>query len=246
MRYAPAVLDRKIVVGLAVALVICCVVATDCYPPGAPSAAWVNLVAAVATCAAVVVALFQDLLRAKMSPPKLVLSLRETVDIGEDVETLHRDTSFEKEWRTAVWWFHLRVESGQRRVIVHGVRVVLSRVNDDRGNRIWEGEIPMSWGVDAQQLTVGPTWLANLCALYKDRRTLHGRNQGRVLMLQPITPTPYNFPIQVKRDSPVTLVLQARGDEVDSNVLRVRIEWDGEWADDEAERRKHLTVTVVN
>jgi hypothetical protein len=49
----------------------------------------------------------------------------------------------------------------------------------------------------------------------------------------------------VGEEMPVDLAVtvQARGNEVDSEVQRWRIFWDGGWEDGDLEMRKHLSVT---
>jgi hypothetical protein len=180
LRYLPAVGSRLL--ALAFLALLVAVGASLIGGCDAPDPAWVNFFSAVGTCLAVVVALFLDHLRALLSPPNLRLSLRETVDAGEDVEVVEG-----KEHRTPIWWFHLRVENKRRRVPVHGVRVILSRIEDDARKMIWDGEIPMLWALrhDEKDRTIGPTALADLCGFYKDRRTQRGLNQGLVILLQP-------------------------------------------------------------
>jgi hypothetical protein len=109
----------------------------------------------------------------------------------------------------------------------------------------------MVWALKHQteSLTIGPPAYADLCALYEDFRSetsdLTRHLRGLTLLLTPAGMKPFTFPIQVHAKQPVTLTLRARGNEADSNELRVRIDWDGQWPDDEAARKQHLKVDAV-
>jgi hypothetical protein len=43
----------------------------------------------------------------------------------------------------------------------------------------------------------------------------------------------------------IAVTLQARGAEKDSNILRVKISWDGKWSDDKDEmKHQHLVLSA--
>jgi hypothetical protein len=79
------------------------------------------------------VALYGDNIRAAMSPPKLALRLVGTTDLGVDKELIDGE-----EHSTPLWWFHLRVVNERRRIPVHGVRMVLSRIEYADDRKAWE------------------------------------------------------------------------------------------------------------
>ena len=183
----------------------------------------------------------------------MVLTLREQPARGEDVE---KDLGG-PEHRAGVWWFHVEVSNARRRVPVHEVRAVLCRVEDERGRVLWDQYLDLVWALDhGRTRSVGPPALADLCALYEHRIAPSGEDQGRVLLLLPADPPPKSLPIaprlfpndfprRVPAKQPVVLTLMARGLEGDSDPVRVRVAWDGEWPATEDRRRDHLSVTVV-
>jgi hypothetical protein len=128
---------------------------------------------------------FSDRLRARIWRPKLVLTLRREVSIGDDVEKLVR------EHRASVWWFHVEVSNERRGVPVHEVRVVVHRIEDGEGRVLWDQYADLTWGLyDGRVRTIGPPALADLCALYEHRIEPSGDNLGRVLFLLPGDPPP--------------------------------------------------------
>jgi len=211
-------------------------------PPG-PDSWWtwsINLAVAVGTVGAVVVALFLEPLRTWLFPPTLRLRLNEGFGLGID-----REAPQGRKHSTPVWWFCLKVSSGRRRLPVHGVRVILTKIRDDEGHTTYGGEIAMTWGLTKEATrTIGPEAVVDLCALYEDRVTPEGERLGLVLELQPARPIPHTLPKQVLPGKPVILSFQARGDEVDSHTLDVRIAWDGKWGATEKEIKEHLSVGV--
>ena len=56
-----------------------------------------------------------------------------------------------------------------------------------------------------------------------------------------------SFALDASRDAACQLIvtLQARGVEVDSNRLRVKISWDGKWSDDADDMARHMVVEEV-
>ena len=68
--------------------------------------------------------------------------------------------------------------------------------------------------------------------------------EGKWLELQPLF---NSFALDAKRDTACKLLvtLQARGVEADSNLLRVKISWDGKWSDDAGEMAHHMVVEEV-
>jgi hypothetical protein len=56
------------------------------------------------------------------------------------------------------------------------------------------------------------------------------------------------FALEAKRSDACHLIvtLQARGREADSNVVRMKIDWDGKWADGAEEMTQHMKVRVIS
>jgi hypothetical protein len=69
--------------------------------------------------------------------------------------------------------------------------------------------------------------------------------KNKWLELQPLI-TPNALTAQYRQACHLALILQARGHEVDSPLLRVEIHWDGQWADETETMQKHLVVKSVS
>jgi hypothetical protein len=188
---------------------------------------WVQVAVAVGTIGAVLLALFGQAFRAKFFPPKLTLQLDQDSEL-----------SYEGEEKIPARYYHLRVANSRRWSPTHEVRVVLLEYwepgPDGRLQLAWQGDIPFGWrhqAVFPLLRTIGGKAYADLCSVRKD-----------VVLRIHVLIRPYNLKTERKEKSTLVLTLQARGVEADSNVLRIRIIWDGGWHDGEAEMRRHLIV----
>ena len=199
---------------------------------------WVQVAVAAGTIGAVLVALFGQAFRAKFFPPQLSLRLlnpqgektrvRLTPPQGTDADSRMEDARY----------YHLRVSNTRRWSPANQVQVVLLRVEEPGPNDAfqitWTGDIPLGWRHQVlfpPSRTIGAEADVDLCSVVKDKWVeLH-------TLIAP-------FNLEVRRRSPSTLVLyvQARGNECDSPVLRIRIAWDGKWHDGSEEMRRHLIV----
>lgn len=209
---------------------------------------WVSVASAVGTLAAVVVALFLRELRAVFRAPKLDLMLARPGGVpaksfippappGQPGEG-----RFEKSR-----YYHLRVSNPRRKAdAVHDVVVTLLRVErkqqDGAYHETWSGSIRTAWRNEepgSAKRVVGTWSEADLCSVLKDQwLQLH------------LTQTPYNLDVVYLKSGvlPVDLILtlQARGNEVDSEVKRWRVYWNGNWEDGEQEMRRHFFVAPVS
>ena len=159
-----------------------------------------DLLVAVGTIGAVVVALFGQAFRAKFFPPKLALCLR---DAGGEATTA-RDAAGREE---GVRYWHLVVTNSRRWSPANDVQVVLLQVEEPgpsgEDQVRWRGDVPFGWR--HQHLfpltrTIGAHADIDLCSVTESRRLqLH-------LLLEPLN-------LQAVRTARSTLVLsiQARG-----------------------------------
>jgi hypothetical protein len=103
----------------------------------------------------------------------------------------------------------------------------------------WTGELPLQWSLQQiQPLTrvVGRTAIADLCSVVKDKWVeLHP-----MIDIMRFNARRRKEHSEAVRDFIVTL--EARAAECSSPPLRLRITWDGEWADDDAGMRRHLVI----
>ena len=192
---------------------------------------WVTFAVAIGTLGAVIVALFGQAFRAKFFPPQLTVELWNPD--GEATKELRQDSTM-----GPVRYYHLRVANARRWSPANGVHVALLQLEelgpDGRLQVKWRGDVPFSWR--HQQLfpisrTIGAQADIDLCSV-----TEAGVLQLH-LLLQPL-----NLQWARARASTMVLSVQARGDQADSPVLRVKIAWDGHWHQGTAEMRQHLVV----
>lgn len=199
-----------------------------------PSTFWwnwlVQLATAIGTIGAVLVALFGQAFRARFFPPKLSLRLNSA---DGELTTRVQDGRSER-----VRYYHLRVSNTRRWSPAHGVHIALLQLEQPGPNGalqvIWQGDIPLGWrhqSLFPLARTIGPDANADLCSV----------SEGRRLRLHPLI-APFNLDLERTGPSQLALTLQARGDEVDSPALRIRVAWDGNWNAGAKEMRRHLAV----
>ena len=204
---------------------------------------WLSLIAqvaiAVGTIAAVIVALFGGWLRARFAPPKLTLRLETNDGVKIPVNLTAPDGNTRQ---TEGRWYHLRVENERRWSPATQVQVFLLRIEEPdaagEDRLTWIGEMPMRWRhqeIHPRVRTIGYPADCDLCSVIKEKWL-------ELNLL--ITPSEINAK---RRDAcRLTLTLQARGMESDSNLLRVQIAWDGKWANDDKEMAQHMVVKVTS
>jgi hypothetical protein len=190
----------------------------------------VEFAVAVGTIGAVLAALFGHVFRAKVFPPKLTLQLIRRSELN-----------YEGEEKIPTRYYHLRVVNSRRFAPAKEVRVVLLQVwepgPDGRLQLTWDGDIPFSWRhqtVFPLLRTIGPETYADLCCVKK----------GVGLRINLLI-VPNNLRAMRSGASTLELALQARGIETESNILRVKVTWDGGWHDGEAEMARHLIVEEI-
>jgi hypothetical protein len=202
---------------------------------------WVNFGVAIATIAAVIVALFRDWIRAHLFSPKLKLQLRNP--LGEKTTALLQwQTEQGLQQRTEeARYYHVVVINQVRWPTATQVQVYLLRIEepgpDGELQVTWSGEIPIQW--THQQIyplarTVGPAASCDLCSVVKDKW----------VQLHPLI-LPINFAVQRKGPAILVVSLQARGNEDESAISRFQIAWDGAWQDGDTEMARHLVVREI-
>jgi hypothetical protein len=201
---------------------------------------WVNLSVAVATFAAVLIALFGDWFRARIFSPKLKLQLRNSHGEATVVRMQWQDETGIHETRDAARYYHVRVLNEKRWPAANQVQVHLVRVEElgaDGLQVTWSGEMPIQWmhqAIYPLARTIGASAYCDLCSVVKDKW----------IRLHPVV-SPHN--LSVERPGPVSLIisLQARGNEAESGISRFQIQWDGKWADDDQQMMNHFVVKDI-
>jgi hypothetical protein len=177
---------------------------------------------AVGTVSAVVVALFLALRR-----PKPLLKLKLLRPEGE--KTLLNSGE-------PVRYYHLHVWNKRRDSPAEEVQVYLTRLEEpDMTRDPWLGDVPFRWRDQEfvpHRLRIGSARDCDPCMV--------GSDSGLRLLL-PYTPNS----LYTQRAGKCVLILfvQARSSHADSKVMRVKMRWNGTWADDDLEMQKHLQIT---
>ena len=202
---------------------------------------WVNLGMALATLAAVIVALFGSRIQAWLFKPGLALSVPDPR--GESIQARITSPSGAVSVVDARY-YHLRVTNRARWPAATGVQVFLIRLEepgpDGQLQIKWASEVPLRWmhqEVYPVTRTVGPNADADLCSVLKQ----NGAQLHPLIM-------PNNLATYAQRQAAFDMVLsfQARSQEEASPIKRIPISWDGKWQDGEAEMAQHLVVRELN
>lgn len=196
---------------------------------------------AFGTIGAVVVALFGDWFRAWLSPPKLSISLKNEIGVIEKAAFLPSQDDKVTDSR----WYHIRIENLRRWSPAREVQLLLLQFAepDSAGHfqATWTGELPLKWAhqqIKPLRPTIGAPQDCDLCSVTKMPDGTHQLEWYpliRPYFLDATWGSPHKFAV----------TLQARSLETESNLLRVEIAWDGQWADDATQMSRHLVVKAT-
>jgi hypothetical protein len=202
---------------------------------------WVNFGVAGGTVAAVLVALFGEWFRARLFSPKLTIELDKPLGVPTPIQITSPTGESRME---AGRFYHVRVSNPARWPAATQVQVNLMKIEepgpDGEWQMTWGGEVPLRWSLqEIRPLTrvVGPPAVCDLCSVVK----------GKWVELHPLI-APHNLTDLARRREKVQMIvtLQAQAAEANSDAIRIKISWDGEWKDGEAEMAKHLIIRAVD
>jgi hypothetical protein len=201
----------------------------------------VQAAVALATFAAVLVALFGQAFRAKFFPPRLAVNLADPLGEKTQARLTWFEDGVQKERSEDARYYHLAVRNSRRWSPANQVQVVLLAVEqpgaDGRFVATWTGDIPLGWRhqqVYSGPRTIGPTGHVDLCSVVK----------GKWLQLHPLV-MPFNLEVVKRNSANLILRVQARSNEADSAILSIQVSWDGQWHDGATEMQRHLVVRVM-
>jgi len=200
---------------------------------------WVNFGVAIATFAAVFVALFGEWVRAHLFSPKLNLTLKSALGEKTKVALEWRDKNGMPHQRMEdARYYHVKVSNRVRWPRATQVQVYLLRVEepgpDGDLKLAWSGEIPIRWRhqeIHPLARTIGPPADCDLCNVVKDKW----------IELSPLI-IPNNLNARKREAVTMVVSLQARANEGESEITRFQISWDGKWEDGDIEMGRHLVV----
>jgi hypothetical protein len=69
--------------------------------------------------------------------------------------------------------------------------------------------------------------------------------KGKWLQLHTLI-APNNLEVVRRTACTLAVTVQARANESDSSILRLKIHWDGHWEDGAQEMQRHLVVSIAN
>jgi hypothetical protein len=209
-------------------------------PPG-PWMNWLALMAvALAIFCACFVALFGQQIRDKYFPPVLTVELLSSD--GEKTNATIQGPATEGQARTLVRvparYYHLKVRNSRRYVKATDVQLMLLRVDEPAANGrfepVWRGAVPLRWrhqDIYPTLRSIGAEADADLFAVLQDT--------GLELCL---LASPTNLESMKRGACTLMLHIEARSNEVTTPIMRIKVAWDGKWADGSQEMRKHCVV----
>jgi hypothetical protein len=201
---------------------------------------WLNFavgaLGALATLAAVLVALFRDWLLYCIARPKPHLAL-----VNPEGRHYLSNRPDQSGRTTDGFWYHVRVENNSPWNPVSDLYVFLLSIEqaDAAGDwkPVWNGDAALTWRHEAnpQPKKIGIAAECDLCHLLKEPLALH------LSPIIPISLTPSVFPEECR----IALTLQAKGVEATSPRYRFEIFWNGEWSDDATKRARNLVIKTI-
>jgi hypothetical protein len=194
----------------------------------------------LATFLAVVVALFSWRWRNWISPPRLAIDFAS--EKGFQGTLFKLDPATNRAITNDAIWYHIRVQNLTRGNPVTGVYVFLLQIEapDAAGvfKPIWDGGAALGWRHEPNQQpkTIGHLAECDFCYIVKD--------QPPQIRLNPLVPgqAPNLFTGQFQ----LIFTMQAKGVEADSNRLRIKVSWNGQWSDIAEERSRNLVFEQLS
>jgi hypothetical protein len=211
-----------------------------------PADFWVRVAATVATFLAVLAALFREWFQARVFPPVLVLTLVDRRGTALTAEYGHI-VKDEKLYPTASRWYRVRVTNDRRHMSpATDTQVVLLELGIPNavGDLIWQsaGDLPLPVtheGMLRPGRIIGRPLVCDLCNVYQRS----GPEEGAPPLFGLAIRVPIkDLPLQRTQPFEMALRLQARSVEKDSNVLTLKIMWNGKWSDDTEQMANHLVI----
>jgi hypothetical protein len=204
---------------------------------------WVQLATALATFLAVLAALFLDWFRATFFPPALELrfvDVRGAPPVKAFVQTPEQPILFE----TVSRWYHVQVKNNRRMSRATDIEVYLLAVETPNAAGQYvkrnTGAIPFTVRHEAvvrPGRIIGPAVEWNFCSVSREYQP----QGGPIFDLHTIV-APTDITTRIDKAFKTAFTLRARSIEVDSNLLRVEVIWDGQWADDTDQMANHLVI----
>lgn len=205
---------------------------------------WTDVLTAVGTVGAVIVALFGNFLP-KLFPPRLQIEIADAHGSRQRVQLLNTAGAIPVPTRDA-WarYYHIKTSNTRRWTKARNVRVMLLRLEQHTAAGWVEqwagGGIPLRWQHNEQLgnvRNIGPAALADLVHVVQDVDPA----QTKWLELTPVF-APYGITMRHRTPVALRVTLQAQSEEADSVPLTITIRWNGQWEDGATEMAQHVRV----
>jgi hypothetical protein len=207
-----------------------------CGVPSPEAQFWIDIVVKVAgvigTWAVATIALFGGWLRSKLA--RLTLALKEPKGLKVPHVIPRGDGSEEQ---TEARWYFARVENARRWISADGVYIIIISVEQPDASGAytvrWKGEMPLRWRHgDLLSKKIGYPAECDICCVVKQSRP--------IVRFHPLIQTD-DLQSTFTNEFHMRMTLQAKGIETETEPLVLKIDWDGQWAD-ETEQMAHYFV----
>jgi hypothetical protein len=211
--------------------------------------AWVSEVGITAQTFIALMAVSGEKIRAALFTPTLqlefvnVLGERTTLHAVYGTVTLPSGGEAQVGESFPVHHFHVRVTNPSR-VAAHEVQVLVTRLEirgpDDQPQTFYDAaHLPLQWRLQeiyGQIRTIGRVTMADASLLFVRAESL------KITVMLPPNNFPNTWAGKLERQH-FWLTLVARGLESESKPLRLRVDWDGRWAESAHEMRQYFMIT---
>jgi hypothetical protein len=206
---------------------------------------WTDVLTALGTVGAVLVALFGQFLP-RLFTPQLQLTKSDSNGVRQRVQVVTTRGVIPAPREGLGRYYQLEVSNARRWTKAHNVRVMLLKLEAETVAGWIEswggGGIPLQWqhqNALGSTRTLGPPALADLFNVLR----LDGAPPVTQLGLTPIF-GPLGVELNYAGACGLRVTLQAQSDETDSDRFVVTLRWDGHWEDGAMEMAQHVRWTI--
>src|ERR1700688_3135851 len=205
--------------------------------------AWVSERGVASSVIIATVAIWGERIRAALFRADLRLGLAK--DDGERatvVQTQALSGSTSETQILSARYYRLRVTNRARYPAAHEVEVLLTQLDkrgpDGRPQPEYKGALPLTWqhqSLYSKTRTIGRTTIADVDLLFVC---------PDFVRLTPML-DPLNFATTMRGEQHFWVTVVARGLDAESKPLRLKVDWDGNWALGDTEMLGHFKVSIV-
>ena len=205
-----------------------------------------NLAIAVGTIGAVLLALFGDLLKSKLFPACLEISVNNLKGVFTPIERSVRmsETHIKKETGKSRY-YHAVVSNKKKWPRAGQVQLFLKSIEEPNIDgcleEIWSGDVPICWRNQPFYPALRDIGSHADCDLF----SIQQYESECFLEIHPLF-KPYNLHTIRAGSADFALRLQARSDKGESPITMIRIKWNGNWDDGESEMSKNVSIKIIS